>query len=75
MLLRFAFEHLTAYWGAINEVQTKLCTLTQDNVFKLDAILENSIPKKSPTFMTNLTKGLILEKVGEIKFFRDVVVT
>ena len=48
MLLRFAFEHLTAYQGSINGVRTKLCTLFSFPT-KLDAILENSILKKSPT--------------------------
>ena len=33
--------------------------------------------QKKHHYLTNLTKGLILEKVGgiKIKFFRDVVVT
>ena len=31
--------------------------------------------QKNHHYLTNLTTGLILEKVGGINFFRDVVVT
>ena len=41
---------------------------------KFDAILKNSIPKKSPTF-DKFDKGINFGKGGGINFFRDVVVT